>query len=289
MQYVSPDMISLFALKIIAALSILAVGILGGIIPLLAARLRASQRFFSLGNALAGGIFLGVGFTHLLPEAGEMLAEFTDYPLAPLLAAAGIAILLWIDRVYFESMGPADGEESGEQRRPLYPMIMLAALSIHSVITGIALGLEPEVAASLLVMTGILAHKGSASFALMVSAHAAGLNAPNLRLILAVFVLMTPLGILFGTTVSSLMQGESAELVEGVFNALAAGTFIYIAIMDVIGGEMGRIEDRMARLVSSALVVSDDVDMPVRDRDRPLKFLLVLIGLGSMAVLGIWV
>ena len=289
MQYVSPDMISLFALKIIAALSILAVGILGGIIPLLAARLRASQRFFSLGNALAGGIFLGVGFTHLLPEAGEMLAEFTDYPLAPLLAAAGIAILLWIDRVYFESMGPADGEESGEQRRPLYPMIMLAALSIHSVITGIALGLEPEVAASLLVMTGILAHKGSASFALMVSAHAAGLNAPNLRLILAVFVLMTPLGILFGTTVSSLMQGESAELVEGVFNALAAGTFIYIAIMDVIGGEMGRIEDRMARFFSSALVVSDDVDMPVRDRDRPLKFLLVLIGLGSMAVLGIWV
>ena len=289
MQYVSPDMISLFALKVIAALSILVVGILGGIIPLLAARLRASQRFFSLGNALAGGIFLGVGFTHLLPEAGEMLAGFTDYPLAPLLAAAGIAILLWIDRVYFESMGPADGEESGGQRRPLYPMIMLAALSIHSVITGIALGLEPEVAASLLLMTGILAHKGSASFALMVSAHASGLNASNLRLILAVFVLMTPLGILFGTTVSSLMQGENAELVEGVFNALAAGTFIYIAIMDVIGGEMGRIEDRMARFVNSALVESDDVDMPARDRDRPLKFLLVLVGLGSMAVLGIWV
>ncbi len=289
MQYVCANMISLLALKIIAGLSILAVGVLGGIIPLLAARLRASQRFFSLGNALAGGIFLGVGFTHLLPEAGEMLAEFTDYPLAPLLAAAGIAILLWIDRVYFESMGPAGGEESGGQRRPLYPMVMLAALSIHSVITGIALGLEPEVAASLLVMTGILLHKGSASFALMVSAHAAGLNTSNLRLVLTVFVLMTPLGILFGTTVSSFMEGENAELVEGVFNALAAGTFIYVAIMDVIGGEMGRIKDRMAHFVSSALMGSDDVDMPVRDRDRPLKFLLVLIGLGSMAVLGIWV
>ena len=289
MQYVCANMISLLALKVIAGLSILAVGVLGGIIPLLAARLRASQRFFSLGNALAGGIFLGVGFTHLLPEAGEMLAGFTDYPLAPLLAAAGIAILLWIDRVYFESMGPAGEGDSGEQRRPVYPMVMLAALSIHSVITGIALGLEPEVAASLLVMTGILLHKGSASFALMVSAHAAGLNTSSLRMVLTVFVLMTPLGILFGTTVSSLMQGENAELVEGVFNALAAGTFIYVAIMDVIGGEMGRIEDRMARFVSSALVGSDDVDMPGRDHDRPLKFLLVLIGLGSMAVLGIWV
>ena len=289
MQYVCSVMTSLPALKFIAALSVLAVGVLGGIIPLLAAHLQASQRFFSLGNALAGGIFLGVGFTHLLPEAEEMLSGFTDYPLGPLLAAAGIAILLWIDRVYFESMGTVSGEESGEQRRPVYPMVMLAALSIHSVITGIALGLEPEVAASLLVMTGILLHKGSASFALMVSAHAAGLSTSSLRTVLAIFVLMTPLGILFGTTVSSLMQGESAELVKGVFNALAAGTFIYVAVMDVIGGEMARIEDRMAHFVSSALVGTDDAAMPVHDSDRLLKFLLVLFGLGSMAVLGIWV
>ncbi len=290
MQYVCSDMISLPALKIVAALAILGVGVLGGIIPLLAARMQASRRFFSLGNALAGGIFLGVGFTHLLPEAEEMLADFIDYPLGPLLAAAGIAILLWIDRVYFESMGAAGaGESSGQRRLPVYPVVMLAALSIHSVITGIALGLEPEVAALLLVMTGILLHKGSASFALMVSAHAAGLNSASLRAILVVFVLMTPLGILLGATVSSLMRGESAALAEGVFNALAAGTFIYVAILDVIGGEMGRIEDRMARFVSSALAGSGDMDMPVRDRDRPLKFLLILVGLGSMAALGIWV
>ena len=282
-------MSSLIALKIIAALSILAVGILGGVIPLLAARWQAGRRFFSLGNALAGGIFLGVGFTHLLPEAEEMLAGFTDYPLGPLLAATGIAILLWIDRVYFESLGTPGPSESGERRQPLYPIVMLAALSIHSVITGIALGLEPEVAASLLVMIGILLHKGSAAFALMVSAHTAGMSASRLRLVLGIFVLMTPLGIMFGTTVSSLMQGESAKLVEGVFNALAAGTFIYVAVMDVIDGEMGRIEDRMARFVSSALIGEDDVPMPVQDSDRLLKFVLVLIGLGSMAVLGIWV
>ena len=67
-------MMTLLILKTVAALSILAVGILGGIVPLLAARRQASQRFFSLGNALAGGIFLGVGFTHLLPEAEAMLA-----------------------------------------------------------------------------------------------------------------------------------------------------------------------------------------------------------------------
>ncbi len=289
MQYVSLDMSSLVALKIFAALSVLAVAVLGGIIPMLAARRQSSRRFFSLGNALAGGIFLGVGFTHLLPEAEEMLAGFTDYPLGPLLAAGGIAILLWIDRVYFESLGPKANGESGERRQPVYPVVMLAALSVHSVITGIALGLEPEIAASVLVMTGILLHKGSAAFALMVSAHTSGMNQYQLRLVLAIFVSMTPLGIAFGASVSSLMNGESAELAEGVFNALAAGTFIYVAVMDVIDSEMSRIDDRMARFVSSALAGTNDVAMPVQDSDRLLKFLLVLIGLGSMAVLGIWV
>lgn len=282
-------MMTLMILKTVAALSVLAVGILGGIVPLLAARRQASQRFFSLGNALAGGIFLGVGFTHLLPEAEAMLAAFTDYPLGPLLAAGGIIILLWIDRVYFELMDSSAAGNSGERRKPIYPIVMLVALSIHSVITGIALGLEPEIAASLLVMTGILLHKGSAAFALVASARAAGLDTSILRHILTVFVLMTPLGIVFGTTVSNLMEGEIAELAEGIFNALAAGTFIYVAIMDVIGGELWRTRDQIARYSHSALAGTDDVDMPIRDGDRFLKFLLVMFGLGSMAVLGVWV
>lgn len=280
---------SLLTIKIIAALAILGVGVLGGIIPLLAARRQSGRRFFSLSNALAGGIFLGVGFTHLLPEAEEKLAGVTDYPLGPLLAAVGIVALLWIDRVYFESLEPGDGAESGGQRHPVYPVVMLAALSIHSVITGVALGLEPEVAASVLVMTGILLHKGSAAFALMVSAHSVGLNSRNLQTILVIFVLMTPLGILCGATVSSLADGVRAESYEGLFNALAAGTFIYIAVMNLIDGEMARFEDRKARFISSALTGKDDVPMPARDSDRLFKFLLVLAGLGSMAALGVWV
>lgn len=109
----------------------------------------------------------------------------------------------------------------------------------------------------------------------------------RLRMVLTIFVLMTPLGIFLGTSSSSFLQGESAEIsVVGVFNALAAGTFIYVAVMDVIVGEMGRLEDRIVRFASSALAGNDDVPMPVEDTDRTLKFLLVL---GSMALLGIWV
>ena len=283
-------MMTLLTIKVAAGLAVLGIGVLGGIIPLIVAKRQTSRRFFSLGNALAGGIFLGVGFMHLLPEANEVLSELIDYPLAPLLAAAGVALLLWIDRVLFETAHSSEGDQPGAYtHKPIYPYVLLAALSIHSLVAGIALGLEPEIAASLLVMFGIVLHKGSAAFALMVSAHSSGMERKSLHVILSIFVLMTPLGILIGTIASGMLEGETAELSEGIFNAVAAGTFIYVAIMDVIHGEMSSREDRMARFVSSALIGQDDVAMPVFDVDRNLKFLLVVVGLGSMAVLGLWV
>jgi len=64
-------MTSLLTIKIVAALSILAVGIAGGIIPLLAARQHGSRRFLSLGNSLAGGIFLNTSwFLGGAPDGG---------------------------------------------------------------------------------------------------------------------------------------------------------------------------------------------------------------------------
>ena len=264
-------------------------GIVGGVIPLLAARHQASRRFLSLGNALAGGIFLGVGFIHLLPEAGEALGEVVDYPLAPLLAAVGVLVLLLIDRVLFETNRTLEPGQGGETFQPIYPFILLVVLSIHSIIAGIALGLQAEVAASLLVMFAILFHKGSAAFALMVSVHAAGADRRRLWTVLTIFVMMTPLGILLGTVASGFFEGRAAVFIEGSFNALAAGTFIYIAILDVIDAEMSRIDDRIAHFVRSSLLGKDDVPMPAQDTDRKFKFMLVFLGLASMALLGIWV
>ncbi len=278
---------SLLAIKIAAALAILAVGIVGGLIPSLVLRRDASHRFMSLGNCLAGGIFLGAGFIHLLPEADAELHEFVDYPLAPLLAAVGVGVLLLIDRVLFELRSHVGRLEG--RRQPIYPVVLLVVLSMHSIIAGIALGLESTVATSVLVMIGILLHKGSAAFALAVTVLTSGSNKTNVKAILSIFVSMTPLGIALGTVASSVLAGPTASLIQGSFNALAAGTFIYVAILDVINAEMSRIDDRIADFLRSTFSGEDDVPLPLRDTDRVLKFLLVLVGLASMAVLGAWV
>ncbi|MCY4210095.1 MAG: ZIP family metal transporter [Gammaproteobacteria bacterium] len=279
---------SLLQIKLSAALAILVVAILGGLIPLLAARHHASRRFLSLGNALAGGIFLGAGFIHLLPEAGEALAGVVDYPLAPLLAAVGVVALLLIDRVLFEASHAKRGGEKPEERQPIYPLVLLVVLSIHSIIAGIALGIETEVAASLLVMIAILSHKGSAAFALIISVQAAGAECRRLLRVLAIFAVMTPVGILLGTLASGLYEGAAALLIEGSFNALAAGTFVYVAILDVIDAEMYRSDDRIKHFMRSSLL-GDDMPMPEHDRDRIYKFILIVIGLAGMGVLALWI
>ena len=280
---------SLLTIKSFSALAILVVGLAGGAIPILVARHHASHRILSLGKALAGGIFLGVGFLHLLPEASESLEDVIEYPLAPLLAAVGVCVLLLIDRVLLETVRPAGTRQAEETQQLIYPVVLLVVLSIHSVIAGITLGLEAELAASLLVMIAILCHKGSAAFALVVSVIASGADTSRMWRRLTIFAIMTPLGIGIGMGASSLLQGQVATLVEGSFSALAAGIFIYVAILDVISAEMSRMDDRVAHFIRSAMIGEDDVPMPERYADRAFKFLLVAIGLAAMAVLGLWV
>ena len=280
---------SLLEIKVIAVLAIIVVGVVGGVIPILASRHGTSHRFLSLGNALAGGVFLGAGFIHLLPEAVEALEGVVDYPLAPLLAAIGVVVLLLIDRVLFESGHAVGTGKEADAHQPIYPLVLLVVLSIHSIIAGIALGIATELAASLLVMIAILSHKGSAAFALMVSVQVAGADRKRQWRVLTIFVVMTPLGIIAGTLASGLFEGHAALLFEGCFNALAAGTFIYVAILDVIDAEMTRADDRIAKFVRSSLLGEDDLPMPEQDADRIVKFVLILIGLLGMAVLAIWV
>ena len=277
---------SVLAMKIIAGFAIFGIAIVGGMIPILVAKQQASRRYLSLGNALAGGIFLGAGFIHLLPEADEALRNVVDYPLAPLLAALGVGLLLLIDRVVLEGRNSMLGQEGERTRPPFYAFVLLIVLSVHSIIAGLALGIQPEAAAVLVVMLGILFHKGSAAFALIVTAHAAG----NTRLwpTLWLFSVMTPIGIVFGAVAGQLFEGRTALIFEGSFNAIAAGTFIYVAVMDVLDAEMSRERDRIAHYVRSALVGEDDVAMPEQDRDRGLKFALVVVGIAAMAVMGLW-
>ena len=131
----------LLAIKAVAAIAMFGVAVIGGLIPMIAARAAGSQRFFSLGNSFTGGLFLGLGFIHFLPDGIHELEELVDYPLALLVATVGLGVLLLIDRVILGN--PYDEDElMTRSPRSFYPFVLLALLSVHSFTVGISLGLE---------------------------------------------------------------------------------------------------------------------------------------------------
>jgi zinc transporter 1/2/3 len=114
------------------------------------------------------------------------------------------------------------------------------------------------------IFLAIIAHKGAAAFALGVEFQRSGFDRARFMRLLLAFASMTPLGIVLGAGLEHLLQGNYGRLFEGIFDCLAAGTFLYIAIIEIIGKEFA------AKTASG------------------LKFVVLCVGLGLMAVIALW-
>jgi solute carrier family 39 (zinc transporter), member 1/2/3 len=253
--------------QLIFIAAILATGLTAGLTPALTGAADRHERFFSLGNALGGGVFLGAGLIHLLPDASDnfsgLLGPDFDYPLASLICAGGFLLILLIERVIVGGDEERLAEASSSDDAML-PYVLALVLSVHSLIAGMALGAESQLATSLALFIAIIAHKGVAAFALGVSLERGAVRRSRSIGIVTLFSVMTPLGILAGAGLGALLSGPAEHWFEGTFDALAAGTFLYVAVVDIIGGEFS-----------------------VR-KDLWPKFMMVLVGLALMALVAVW-
>jgi zinc transporter 1/2/3 len=226
--------------KIIALGAVFLVGMSGGLLALGAGRTRSSEIFLSLGSALAAGVFLGAGLVHLLPDSNSALnGYFTglEFPVSFLLTAMGLVFILFLEKILLdhghEVTAPAGSPSS-------YALVII--LSIHSVLAGAALGTENTLIGSAVIFLALIAHKGAAAFALVVDFHRAGFPRRQTIALLALFAAMTPFGVLFGAVLDHFLEATYGRLIEGVFDALAAGTFLYIAILEIISEEFAERE-----------------------------------------------
>jgi zinc transporter 1/2/3 len=250
--------------KLIAAGLIFCAGLAGGV---LAARFEASvhrDTITRLANSFAGGVFLGAGLLHMITDArekfGQALPE-VEFPLVALLAGVGFLIILLIDKVVIRF-----GHHASEnfERGSVYPYVLMLALSVHSVIAGIALGLEDETVLATTILIAVLAHKATAAMALAISFTRGQLEAARQRKLLLLFFTMTPVGVLIGTTGAHFLEGADEALLEGIFDAIAAGTFLYISVVNILSEEFQTEANRI-----------------------PL-YAMTLLGFSCMALLAVW-
>lgn len=269
---------SLFVSKLLFGIATFAAAFVGGWLPLRQARTSAHGQSLQRGNALAAGILLGMGIVHLLPEAdAAWRAIVPGYPVAFVLAAVAFLAILFVEHVLLpphhhgvhEGIGHGRTELPDEfgvhvQSQYLYAYALLIALSIHSFVSGAALGMQHEAAKAFAIFVAIVAHKTTEGFALGVSMTRNRVGGPMALVFLTLFASTTLIGILAGMLVTDALDGSAARGLDACFLSLAAGTFIYIAALDIITEEF------------------------THGGDRGTKWCLALVGLALTALLALW-
>lgn len=265
----------MFEIKLALLFAILVAGAAGGALPLLRRGKIQNDRVLGWGNSLAAGIFLATGLVHMLPDADRIWTNLGwEYPIAFALASFGFTFMLLVEHVLLpehahQEVHAPSGERfariAEQHHDSLSAYAILIALSIHSLLAGLALGAQPELARALVISMAIIAHKSAAGFALGVSLARSPLPAAQSWRLVALFATATPIGGLIGALLGETLEGRLAATLEASFLSIAAGTFVYVATFDILRDEFPAPGGRFA------------------------KWLVLTAGVASMGLLALWI
>lgn len=249
--------------KFLGASGIYFTTLFSGWIPL-RARAKQQHQCASLGESLASGVFLGAALFHMLPEAHEGFEQAiptTHYPFASLFCVLGFMLLLLLDKLSFSWSHTKEAKDD----KCILAYILTLAISIHAFIEGAALGVNTALATVSIIFIAVLAHKGSESFSLVTILNRSSLSLTRINVLFLSFALVTPLGIVLGNLAAQHFVSTSGVLVTAFCNALAAGTFLYIATMHNLKEYL------------------------LNGTRHAMNFACMVVGLAIMAVIAIWV
>jgi zinc transporter 1/2/3 len=88
-----------------------------GVMPYFITKCRTSTKFLSISNAFSGGLFLGIGLFHVLPEGAEMLEELSDAPIAYFCAFLSYALILFVEKVAFNGHALLHGHDDHKDKK----------------------------------------------------------------------------------------------------------------------------------------------------------------------------
>ena len=215
----------------ISLFTILLVALGGGLFPLCRAKKDGKNVEFPNGEAFSAGVFLALSLTMMLPSAFHIFKVTLpdlDFPIASVIAIVAFLILLSVEHYTMHIKTCKSCEEKALSS--LLPIIMTLMIAIPSFFLGAALGVSCTDAA-VFIFIAIIAHKGTAGFALGLKLGKSSLSRQAAILIFCCFVFSTPVGILVGGELKEVLHGHSMLLVKGVILALASGVFLYMSTL----------------------------------------------------------
>ncbi len=256
---------------------ILAASLAGGWIPL---AIRLTHRRMQVAVSVVAGVMLGVGLLHLLPHALLEAPDAFDLVFAWVLA--GFLVMFLIERFFcFHHHEASVGDTAAEHGpgRDHDPAVLFGldhggvgheltwsgaavGLSLHTVIAGVALAASVEVEgrgghvgamAGLATFLVIFLHKPFDAMTLGTLMAVGGWSMPARHAVNAIFALMIPLGVVLFHLGLGHAHDEGGNRLLACALAFSAGTFLCIAMSDLLPELQFHRHDRI--VLSLALIL----------------------------------
>jgi len=203
---------------IIYSVCIILVAWIGGLVPIF---FRKKTMIIHLFISFGAGVLLGAAFLHIIPDAAEYIG-----------AKLGLPILLGFLTLYvfekFIMTHPCPSEHCEFHTVGISAFI---GLSLHSLITGLALGagiLVPHL--GLVVFLAVLLHKLPASLSLSSLLIKEHYSLKKIMVVIFLFSFMVPIG----AFITFFLLQNTSQATLGYLIAFSAGTFLHVAADDLI-------------------------------------------------------
>ena len=248
----------MWTIKLFSLIFILFITLISGCYPFFKKINAQSEVSFPIAESIAAGVFLGAALIHMLGDASDHFYELSyQYPFAFLLAGITFLFLLWLEHIGREIISHS-GESSGS-----FAILATIMLSFHAFLMGAALGLSASFSLIVIMLAAIVAHKWAESFSLAIQINKSHFSNKINIILFGVFSLMTPLGIVVGTSATTFLKNY--PLLQPIFSSLAAGTFLYLGTLHGL---------------EKATLIKQCCDLK--------RFYYVILGFSIMAIVAIW-
>jgi zinc and cadmium transporter len=207
---------------VLYSIALSSVILIAGFVPLF---LKWRSHHFDVFLSFGAGVLLSAAFIHMFPLAVQGLGE-----RAGVFVLVGFLIILVVEKF---TMAHACGEEACPNHQ--VGVSALFGLSVHSILTGIAVGAGlkfSSASVAFATFAAVIVHKVPETLALVALLIAGGWSRKSAMFALILFSLMSPLGIMINF--SPLVTGGLDGGFSAMMLAASTGTFLYIASSDLL-------------------------------------------------------